>query len=285
MASLSARRRISARSSGDISANLSFSSYSSRPMRKSPFACGSNCFSSHSWWVFTAARAFAIAFSRRSRSAAGSCAQVRHHEFVHQAQHARVLLDRRFGVDRRHARGHDVGAHLFEQAGQLLEPARHRAQALGQRRELAREQPVQRLPGQLRVDERVPRPVAVFFLRPDRVAQLVVEHRRVDLVRAREPGAVDRLQLAEHAPGPRQRACTAGRAQVVEFAVETVIAELRRRDRRIAAELLDEALAERVEARVRTGAGGEGCRLQHDAQRQEHQCEAPADEDVGSVHG
>jgi hypothetical protein len=68
-------------------------------------------------------------------------------------------------------------------------------------------------------------------------------------------------------------------------AVETVIAELRRRDRRIAAELLDETLAQRAEARVGTGAGGEGCRLQHHAQRQEHQCEVPAAGDVGSVLG
>ena len=215
----------------------------------------------------------------------GQLRDVRHDEFVHQAQHTRVLLDCRFGVDRGHARGHDVGAHLFEQAGQLLEPARHRAQALGQGRELAREQTVQRLPGQLRVDERVPRPVAEFFLGPDRVAQLVVEHRRVDLVCAREPGAIDRLQFTEHPPGPRQRARTAGRAEVVEFAVETVIAELRRRHRRITAELLDEALAEGIEARVGTGSGGEGRGLQHDAQRQQRQCEAPADEEAGSVHG
>jgi hypothetical protein len=49
-------------------------------------------------------------------------AEVRHHQFVDQAEDARVLLDRGLGVDGRHARRVQVVAHLLQQPRQKVEP-------------------------------------------------------------------------------------------------------------------------------------------------------------------
>src|SRR5512133_3583721 len=84
---------------------------------------------------------------------------------------------------------------------------------------------------------------------------------------------VDGSEFSQHALHPRQRARATRGAEVVEFAVETVVAELRCRHRRVPAELLDVPLAERLEALVgRDGSAGDQ-RLQRAEQRERKQLE------------
>jgi hypothetical protein len=64
----------------------------------------------------------------------GELAEVRNDQFVDEAQHARVLLDRSLGVDRRDLLGHQVRTRLLEEPRQLLESRRERPKAVGQRR-------------------------------------------------------------------------------------------------------------------------------------------------------
>ena len=144
--------------------------------------------------------------SSRSRSAASSVPSLRHHQLVDQAQHAGVLLHRGLGVDRRHARRHEVGARLLEQPRQFLEArgdANAGAPAAARSRAPAGRTAPGRRAGCTRSGSHDQSRYA--SVGPDRVAQLVVEHRRVDLVGARQRprDRCPRVRRAARAPRPR----------------------------------------------------------------------------------
>ena len=180
----------------------------------------------------------------------GQRAELQHDQLIDQREHTGALLHGGFGMDRRHARRIQVGAHLLEQLRELLETRGRRRQPLRQRRIVAREQAVQRLAGELRVDQRIPGPVAQALVAPDLVAQLVVEHGRIDLIRARESAAIERRELGQQSACPGDGAPASRRTHVLELRVEPVITELRGGYGRVAAELLHVARGDGLEARI-----------------------------------
>ena len=124
--------------------------------------------------------------------------RVRHQHVVDDAEHARVLFRDGLRVDQRHPRWVEARAGLHEQFGQFFHARGRAAQAIRPRCEVARSQRVQRAAGDAVVDLRIPGPALQLFGSPDVVAQLVVQHRRIDLVIARELAAIDLAQFGEH---------------------------------------------------------------------------------------
>ncbi len=147
-------------------------------------------------------------------------------EAVDDAQDALVLLGHRFGMDLRHARRIQVLACLRKDARDLFHALGGRGQALGQRREFARHQAVQRAAGQAVVDLRVPGPALQHLGVPDLRLQLVAQNDRIHLVLARELGYLDRIQGGQQLLARVHAALTAAGAQVVDLRIEAVVAGL-----------------------------------------------------------
>ena len=204
--------------------------------------------------------------------AGGQLAQVGLHHVVEDAQHPAILLDRRLGVDLGHPLRIERRADLAKQPRELLEPVGHVGQPLGARGEVAGHQAVDRIAGQPRVPQRVPGPGLQPLQRPEPRAKLVCEQRVIHLIRPGELGRVDfgqpveKLAAERGLPGPRRR------ADLVELAVEAVVAERRGRHGRQGWRLVDETLAEFLKPLVHRGF--QSCCWGGDdhGQRQDHIC-------------
>ncbi len=109
--------------------------------------------------------------------------QLRNHELIDEIEHARVLFDRRLGMYFRNSRGIEDFAHLGQQARQLIQAGTNIAQALGQRREIARHQQIDTVAGKLRVEQRVPAPLLQLLGAPDLVFELIRQKLRIYLIR------------------------------------------------------------------------------------------------------
>ena len=108
-----------------------------------------------------------------------------------------MLLGRGFRMHRGHARQLQIGAHLGPQPGQPLDPCGRRAQPIGQGRKFARHQPIERLAGEVRIDQRVPGPFLEGLARPQVEAQRIIENLRVDLFGPRQLGNVHARQVGK----------------------------------------------------------------------------------------
>jgi hypothetical protein len=153
--------------------------------------------------------------------------RVRQDQLVDQADHATVLLGHGLGMHARYPRRIEVGAHLREQGRDFLHSRSRGTEPIGHRREFARHQRVKRTTGELPIDLRVPSPALQGLGRPEVVAQLVVEQGGVDLIFARELAAIHLAEFGEHALRERKALRAACGAEVIELAVETMVADLR----------------------------------------------------------
>ncbi|MNU87219.1 hypothetical protein D3C71_770000 [compost metagenome] len=188
-------------------------------------------------------------------------ADVRGDEGINDAQDAAVLLGHRLGMDLRHAGRVQVLAGLGEDLRQLLHACGGRLQALGQRCELACHQAVDRAAGDAVVDLRVPPGGLQHLGAPDLGLQLVAQDRRVHLVLARELADVDAVQVGDKALVGRQHLLLAGGAEVVDFGIVAVVADLGGADRRQLHPGVQGALGEIGESGVHgrvASAGGRG---------------------------
>ncbi len=181
---------------------------------------------------------------------------VGHDEFLDQRDHAAVLRGHGLGVDLRHPRRVEILAHLREQARQLLHACSGRFQALGQRREFARHQVVDRAAGDAAVDLRIPGPALQGFDVPDVRTQLVAQDRGIDLVLAREFRDVEGFQLGQRLFREVERLRAAFGAEVVDLGIEAVLALLGGEDRVEGEGAVQPAFAQIGEFRVERGIGG-----------------------------
>ena len=180
--------------------------------------------------------------------------EVRGDEGVDDAEDAGVLLGDGLGMHLGHARRIQVLARLRQQRRDLLHARGGGFQAFRQRCEFARHQAVDRAAGDVVVDLRIPCPALQGFRGPDVVLQLVAQDGGVDLVLARQRGGVGGVQFGQDLLAERQALLAAGGAQVVEFAVVLVFADLGGADRRELQPAFQGALGEVGEGRI--GLGG-----------------------------
>ena len=152
-------------------------------------------------------------------------------QFRNDAVQAGVLLGDGLGVDQRHAGRLEIATRLGEKLRQLFHARHGQSQPRGQRRELARHQRIERVAGDLVIDQRIPRPALQDFVRPQIISQLVVEDDRVHLIVTRQRGFGHGVQLSQKASRRGRRGGAALGGKVVDLAVEAVIAQLRRRYR------------------------------------------------------
>ncbi len=203
-----------------------------------------------------------------------------HDHVVHDALEARILARVSLRVHRRDARRHELRACLHEGViGDGAHAARGVAEALGGGREISRHQRVERIARRALICDRVPGVRFEHGVCPHDRARFVFEDRGVDLIGARERGAVDAAEIAERAFGVRDARAAAGGRNVCDPVIVAVIAELRcfgRVERDVA---FDPILRERGKARVggagglRRGGGRKGGRGQRSDHRTAGRCE------------
>ena len=138
-----------------------------------------------------------------------------------------MLPGHRFGVHLRHPLWVEVFAHLRVQPGQLLDAQRDIGQALTDGREIARHQTVDGAARRLRIDLRIPGPLLRGVQAPQIVFELVAQDQRIDLVFTRQRRAVDRAQFGQQFLAEFRGGAAAVCTQVVNLAIETMIADRR----------------------------------------------------------
>ncbi len=152
------------------------------------------------------------------------CSDFRNHQLLNELQHTRILLDCRFRVNSRHARGIEDLANLCEQSRQLVQARSDAVQALRQWREIASHQQVDAVAGEIRVEQRIPTPLLQLLAVPDLILQLIDEELGVDLMSARQTWLVHLPQLSQQLACKRGAALVSCRADIIEHLVVAVVA-------------------------------------------------------------
>ena len=155
------------------------------------------------------------------------CGQVRFDQVVENAQDAAVLRHRGLGMNAGDARWLERGADLPVEPGELFETFRHASKSDRKGRELARHEAVDRRSAERRIGERIPGPLLQCLQIPEVGAKVVRQDRMIDLVLAGKLSSIDPAELFEITA---DKACfldAALGADLIEPAVEAVVAEKR----------------------------------------------------------
>ena len=161
------------------------------------------------------------------------------------------------GMRQWHAFRDERCADLGKKTRHVVEPSRRARQPVGQRGELACQQRIDRVAGDIAVNQRIPGPVLEGIERPERLFQFVAQQGVIHLIAAAERLWCNVGKACRHC---RQKLSfgVAGRGRdPVHLGVETVIAECRGADRIEGCRFIDvtrgEALERRVVGKTRAG--------------------------------